>query len=219
MLLKAANDPKIPFEAIEKTVFKTLNARVALLDKNPFEDFVVTGEDRGKVCNFLKAFVKHGEDDSRYYGLVYKMLTHQSRKNKTFSLGFQMAECEGFDEVLNKLPQKMKTQEAFAGFEGMNDYSMFLLGGAPLKGQSLEDVKALLLAEIGKLKKGEFSDDLLPSVVANYKRDYYKQLESNEFRANQFVDAFINGEDWKTKTEKLDRISRYKPDRIPSGRL
>jgi len=110
VLLKAANDPKIPFEAIEKTVFKTLNARVALLDKNPFEDFVVTGEDRGKVCNFLKAFVKHGEDDSRYYGLVYKMLTHQSRKNKTFPLGFQMAECEGFDEVLNKLPQKMQTQ-------------------------------------------------------------------------------------------------------------
>ena len=64
----------------------------------------------GKVCNFFKAFVKHGEDDSRYYGLVYKMLTHQSRKNKTFPLGFQMAECEGFDEVLNKLPQKMQTQ-------------------------------------------------------------------------------------------------------------
>ena len=112
------------------------------------------------------------------------------------------------------LTQKMKTQEAFAGFEGMNDYSMFLLGGAPLKGQSLEDVKALLLAEIGKLKKGEFSDDLLPSVVANYKRDYYKQLESNEFRANQFVDAFINGEDWKTKTEKLDRISKMTKDEI-----
>ena len=121
VLLKAANDPKIPFDAIEKTVSKTLNTRVALLDKNPFEDFVVTIENREKVCNFLKEFVKHGKDDSRYYGLVYKMLTYQSRKNKTFLLGFQMAMRERFDEVLNKLPQKMQTQLRQESFYYDND--------------------------------------------------------------------------------------------------
>ena len=49
-----------------------------------------------------------------------------------------------------------------------------------------------MLDEIAKLKRGEFSDDLLPSVVNNMKRDFYKQLESNQFRANAYVDAFIN---------------------------
>lgn len=117
VLLKAANDPKIPFKMIEKTVNKTLSTRVGCLGKNPFEDFVVTSEDRELACNFFKVFVKHGEEDSRYYCLIYKMLTYQSGKNKTYPVGFQMAQCEGFNEqVLAKLPWEMRErlkQEAF----------------------------------------------------------------------------------------------------------
>lgn len=106
------------------------------------------------------------------------------------------------------LNQKMKVQSAGAGFEDLHDYSMFIALGMPKKGQTLQEVRDLLLSEIDKLKKGEFSDDLLPSVINNYKRRYYKSLDNNQFRAKSFVDAFINDVDWKQVTGKLDRISK-----------
>lgn len=103
------------------------------------------------------------------------------------------------------LNQQMKVQGAFAGAEGLADYSFFVLGGIPKEGQSLKEVRQLLLAELDKLKKGDFDDDLLPAVINNYKRDYYDALDQNQFRANEFVDAFINRTDWKQKVESLDR--------------
>lgn len=103
------------------------------------------------------------------------------------------------------LVQQMKVQEAFAGFEGLADYGMFIVGGNPKEGQTLQDVRQLLLAEVEKIKKGDFDDDLLPAVINNAKRDYYNSLDGNQFRANEFVSAFINRVDWKQKVESLNR--------------
>lgn len=110
-----------------------------------------------------------------------------------------------FDLDLN---QKMKVQEVGAGVADMNDYSVFYLYGQSKKGQTLPEVRSLALDEIEKLKKGQFSDDLLPSIINNYKRHYYTQLDNNQFRAKQFVDAFINHKNWKQEVEKISRISK-----------
>ncbi len=104
--------------------------------------------------------------------------------------------------------QKMKMLEGFATSDAMCDYSFFLMGGVPKQGQTLEEVRSLFLDELDKLKKGTFSDDLLPSVINNYKRDFYKSLESNNSRASMFVTAFTNGEDWEKNVGKIDRISK-----------
>ena len=118
-----------------------------------------------------------------------------------------------FDLDLN---QTMKVQSAGTGFSELTDYSMFIAVGSPKKGQSLEEVRNLLLAEIEKLKRGEFSDDLLPSVINNYKRRYYRSLDNNQFRAKAFVDAFINNVDWKQEVGKLNRISKMTKGEIVS---
>ena len=110
-----------------------------------------------------------------------------------------------FDLNIN---QKMKCQYAASMLDGMNEYSQFILYGMPMPGQSLKDVRDIMLAEIEKLKKGEFSDDLLPSVINNIKLDYNNSLESNEWRANEFVDAFINHETWQDKVNYINRISK-----------
>ena len=104
--------------------------------------------------------------------------------------------------------QKMKCQYAQSLVGGMNEYSQFMLYGQPMPGQTLKDVRDIMLAEIEKLKKGEFSNDLLPSVINNLKLDYNTSLESNEWRANEFVDAFINGEKWEDKVNYINRISK-----------
>ena len=103
--------------------------------------------------------------------------------------------------------QQMKMLEAWGGAETMMDYSLFILGGTPKEGQSLDEVRQLLLGEVTKLKSGDFSDDLLPSVVNNLKLRYYNAIEMNRSRADMFVDAFINGTPWEQQTKRLDRIA------------
>ena len=103
--------------------------------------------------------------------------------------------------------QQMKMLDAWAGSETLRDHSCFILAGTPKEGQSLDDVKALLLAEIEKLKQGQFSDDLLPSVINNMKLRFYNSLESNQARADMFVNSFINEEPWKQRVGRLGRIS------------
>ena len=116
-----------------------------------------------------------------------------------------------FDLDLN---QTMKVQRAAGGSELLHDHGAFFLMGTPKQGQSLDEVKTLMLAEIDKLKKGDFPDNLLPSIINNKKRSYYQQLEHNRARADMFVDAFINEVDWKQEVGKIDRISKITKQEI-----
>jgi predicted Zn-dependent peptidase len=105
------------------------------------------------------------------------------------------------------LDQKMKYLGGGAGVNNLADYSTFIMEGRPKEGQTLDEVKSLMLGELDKLKKGQFADDLIQSVVNNKKADYYRSLENNRSMANYFVDAFINGKKWDDVVGRLDRIS------------
>ena len=110
-----------------------------------------------------------------------------------------------FDLDLN---QTMKVQRASGGSELLRDHGAFFLMGTPKQGQSLEEVRSLMLTEIDKLKKGDFPENLLPSIINNFKRSQYQLMESNQGRADMFVNAFINEVDWKQEVESIDRISK-----------
>ena len=116
-----------------------------------------------------------------------------------------------FDLDLN---QTMKVQRAIGGTQLMHDHGGFILRGTPKQGQSLDEVKALMLGEIDKLKKGEFPDNLLPSIINNKKRRHYQILESNEGRVDMFADAFINEVDWQQEVGKIDRLSKITKQEI-----
>lgn len=90
----------------------------------------------------------------------------------------------------------------------MADYSMFLMQGQPKAGQSLDEVRRLLLAEIEKLKRGEFDEALLEATINNLKKSTQKSLESNEDRADWFVQSFINGSDWADEVASIDRMGK-----------
>ena len=116
-----------------------------------------------------------------------------------------------FDLDLN---QTLKVQRAGGGSEMLHDHGAFFLIGTPKEGQSLDEVKSLMLAEIDKLKRGDFPNNLLPSIINNKKRSYYELLESNMGRADMFVDAFINEVEWKQEVGKIDRISKITKQEI-----
>ena len=116
-----------------------------------------------------------------------------------------------FDLDIN---QQMKMLGAWAGVEQLRDHSAFIMGGTPRDGQTLDEAKALMLDEIAKLKAGDFSDDLLPSVVNNAKLNFYNSLESNRARANMFVDTYINEVPWAQQAGLLDRLEHITKDEV-----
>lgn len=73
----------------------------------------------------------------------------------------------------------------------MKDYGMWSLFGRPKQGQSLDEVKALLLGEVTKLKSGNFDDKVMRSIVNNYKKRQIETFENNYGRADKLLDAFI----------------------------
>ncbi len=106
------------------------------------------------------------------------------------------------------LLQTQKVLYGYSGDMGLADYNSFLIAGAPKQGQTLEEVKDLFLAEVEKLKKGDFSDDILEAALNNYKLYFMKKLESNSSRAQMFVSAFIDGDDWKDVVNQMDDMSK-----------
>lgn len=110
--------------------------------------------------------------------------------------------------------QKMLMLGADCGSEHLTDYSQFIMLGVPKEGQTLNEVRQLLLDEIEKLKRGEFADNLLPSVINNMKLREMQGLDINKNRADKFVDAFINGQRWEDVVGRLDRISNMTKQQI-----
>ncbi|MCR5158880.1 MAG: insulinase family protein [Prevotella sp.] len=159
--------------------------------------------------------------DTTVVGQEQEMLWMAWRFDRASSL--QADTLDVIDHMLNNgtaglidldINQQMKMLQAGAGSEKLQDYSFFLMLGLPREGQTLDEVQQLLLDELDKLKKGDFSDDLLPSVVNNMKLEYYNSLESNRARASLFVDAFINGTPWEQEVKKLDRIGGITKEQI-----
>lgn len=106
------------------------------------------------------------------------------------------------------LNQKMLTQGAFCMNLALKDYCTLLLGGYPKEGQSLDDVRALLLEEIAKLKRGEFDDELITSIVNNKRRDYLQNMEDNESRVYIMYNAFINNKTWDYQVNQINRMQK-----------
>ncbi|MCX6232556.1 MAG: insulinase family protein [Bacteroidetes bacterium] len=106
------------------------------------------------------------------------------------------------------LNQKQKVLSAGSGPEIMNDYSAFELNGKPKAGQTLDEVKNLLLSQVELLKKGEFPDWLLTATINDLKLRRIKEYESNGNRAMAFVNTFIENTPWKDQVESIDRLSK-----------
>ena len=139
--------------------------------------------------------------------MAWKMSGAAELQNDTLSVISQIlsnGKAGLFDIDIN---QPMRCQGAQAFNYDMRDYSQFIVFGMPNEGQSLDDVKNLILAEIEKLKNGEFSDKLLPAIINNMKLDHLHALDDNESRADKFVNAFINGRDWQVEVQKYDRLA------------
>ncbi|MBQ7421698.1 MAG: insulinase family protein [Prevotella sp.] len=112
------------------------------------------------------------------------------------------------------LEQTMKAQGVYAYCLPLTDYSAFIVAGMPTDNQSLEELRALILEEFEKLKRGEFADDLLESVINNKKLNFLNSLDNNRSRASIMVDAFINNQKWDDVVGQISRQAKMSKQQI-----
>lgn len=106
------------------------------------------------------------------------------------------------------LVKKQQVLSASAGAYSLKDYSILFMEGKAKEGQKLEEVKQLMLDQIGKLQRGEFDEQMLTAIINNYKRDRIRNQESNYGRAYSILDAFVSGRPWDKVVGEIDVMSK-----------
>jgi len=106
------------------------------------------------------------------------------------------------------LVQKQKVLRAGSYVNDLADYSFFQLYGNPKEGQSLDEVRDLLLSQIDLIKKGEFDDKLLQGIINNFRLGKYYQQQEPGYAAMMFLDAFISNKKWEDVVNMVDNLAK-----------
>ncbi|MEN8250589.1 MAG: insulinase family protein [Bacteroidota bacterium] len=112
------------------------------------------------------------------------------------------------------LKQKQTVLNAGSYVNNMNDYSIHTIYGNAKQGQSLEEVRDLILEQIDLLKAGEFDDWLLDAVITDFKKSAMNSLESNRSRANNMVMAFTNNIEWADYIQKIEKMEKVTKEEL-----
>ncbi len=91
---------------------------------------------------------------------------------------------------------------------------ILLMDCAPKEGQTLEQVEALLMEQVERLKKGDFPDDLVDAVKANYKLAMMRSLENNASRAGLMMNSFVDGISWAEKVRRIHKTYTFTKEDI-----
>ena len=106
------------------------------------------------------------------------------------------------------LNQKQLCLGAYAGTYTLNDYAAFMLGGRPTQGQTLGQLRDLLLSQLDLLKAGQFDLDLIKAGINQLKLQIMKQAESNNSRASQMAYAFVQHQTWDQVCNEINELAK-----------
>lgn len=114
------------------------------------------------------------------------------------------------------LNQEQKILSGSSGARLMEDYSYLTLSGRSRDGQTLEEVKNLLIDQIEKIKTGDFPDWLPEAIVNDMKLRELRSYERNNSRGHAFVSAFTSGQSWEYYINRINRLSKLTKEDIVS---
>ncbi|MEP7146182.1 MAG: insulinase family protein [bacterium] len=112
------------------------------------------------------------------------------------------------------LNQDQKVIDGNASTNFDKDYSFIYFSGKPREGQSLDEVKDLLLSQIELVRQGEFPDWMISAVISNFKLNQLKEFERNSSRADAFVSSFVLGIPWDKYIGSIERLSKVTKEDI-----
>ncbi|WP_240737375.1 M16 family metallopeptidase [Hymenobacter metallicola] len=112
------------------------------------------------------------------------------------------------------LNQQQRVLQAASFTDINNDYSSHVLYATPRQGQTLPQVRDLLLGQLELVKKGSFPDWLIPAIINNEKLQRTKSYESNEARAGAFVAAFVSRQSWKDVLQQYEDFGKITKEEV-----
>lgn len=110
--------------------------------------------------------------------------------------------------------QKQKALGVGAACESLSDYSIFIASGRPKEGQTLEELKRLLLDEFAKLRNGDFDNSLIPATINNFKANEQRELDRNYGRMDRMETSFVNDIPLSTMVSRNERLSKMTKEDI-----
>ncbi|WP_109829516.1 M16 family metallopeptidase [Reichenbachiella versicolor] len=118
----------------------------------------------------------------------------------------------GLIDINLKQQQQVLSAGSFPYF--LTDYSTQFLYGYPKEGQTLDEVKELLLGQLELIKKGEFEEWLLDAIITDFKISKMKGLESNKTRASNLKEAFIFDIKWSDYLKEIEKMESITKEEI-----
>jgi zinc protease len=108
------------------------------------------------------------------------------------------------------LLQDQKVLSAYAYSNLNTQYGNVTINVTPKEKQTLEEAKDLVLAEIDKLKKGEFPDWIMEAIANEYRLNNLRRFQSR-YETFSFLNAFIYNNDWSeilSFGDQLEKVSK-----------
>ena len=112
------------------------------------------------------------------------------------------------------LNQKQKVLRASSYSYFLRDYGVHNFYGQPREGQTLEQVKDLLLTELEKIKKGEFDDWMTEAIINDMRLTEIRRDESNFARAYGYINTFIMGWPYSYRISNIDEMEKITKEQI-----
>lgn len=112
------------------------------------------------------------------------------------------------------LDQKKLIQSCLTWSYMLNDYGLLAFDAWPKEGQSLDELKDLILGQVDILKKGEFDDWMLQAVINDLKLSQIKEYESSTALAGSYFKAFIHRESWEDKVKFLNDLEKVSKEEL-----
>ncbi|WP_346317198.1 insulinase family protein [Chitinophaga sp. YIM B06452] len=149
--------------------------------------------------------------DAENVNIAYRMPGALDTKNAVILTVLSQILSNGKAGLMDlNLNKQQKVLGASVSNMPWKDYTVFSLSGRAKQGQSLDEVKDLLLAQVDILRKGQFDESLITAIVNNFKLYEIQGLESNGNRANSLMDAFIKhrGQNWLYDVAYIEDMSK-----------
>ncbi|MBO4416745.1 MAG: insulinase family protein [Bacteroidales bacterium] len=104
--------------------------------------------------------------------------------------------------------QQQKALGVYAFANMQPDYGCMMAMGRPKEGQTLEEVRDIVLAEVAKLCAGDFTEEDVKSCINNARLQQQSQFADNSNRALQFAYTFGYGIAWKDVVKGFSEIEK-----------
>ncbi len=131
--------------------------------------------------------------------------SHDALLAQAMEMVLNNGSCGLIDLNLN---QKQLCLGAYAGTYTLNDYAAFMLGGRPTQGQTLGQLRDLLLEQLDLVKQGKFDESLIEASINQLKLQIMKQAESNNSRASQMAYAFVQHQTWDQVCNEINELAK-----------